>query len=65
MDFLIEKGAKRGTTTITEKLKYDKALECEDYLDKLETQKNLKSKKNPNQKPNQNQMILVYQCKGG
>lgn len=44
MDFLIEKGAKRGTTTITEKLKYDKALECEDYLDKLETQKKPKIK---------------------
>ena len=44
MDFLIEKGAKRGTTTITEKLKYDKALECEDYLDKLETQNKPKIK---------------------
>ena len=44
MDFLIEKGAKRGTTTITEKLKYDKALECEDYLNKLETQNKPKIK---------------------
>lgn len=52
MDFLIEKGAKRGTTTESERLKYDKEQNYLDYLEKLETQNKPKIKEKSKSKSN-------------